>query len=121
MPPQQGYALLDLGDGILDLGTHVQILAGARRAGPAQHVAATAGPRNLAPAPCRQLFRPARSFDGKGSPHALKCRDWIAIEGAPKASSLRLAAQDVALSRRKHGFDSRRERQRFQASNFRLK
>jgi hypothetical protein len=24
MPPQQGYALLDLGDGILDLGTHVR-------------------------------------------------------------------------------------------------
>src|SRR6476660_10528648 len=35
-----------------------------------------------------------------------------AISGARVLSSLRLAAQDVALSRRKQGFESPRERQR---------
>src|SRR5262245_740910 len=34
--------------------------------------------------------------------------------GSFSACSLRLAAQDVALSRRKQGFESPRERQRFQ-------
>ena len=37
-----------------------------------------------------------------------------AISEALAQSSLRLAAQDVALSRRKQGFESPRERQHFQ-------
>jgi hypothetical protein len=61
----------------------------------------------------------------RGQPAAFGRRAWVArgllardhdrgyLQGFP-ACSLRLAAQDVALSRRKQGFESPRERQRFQ-------
>ena len=46
-----------------------------------------------------------------GMPPNLQKRRIKAISGARALSSLRLAAQDVALSRRKQGFESPRERQ----------
>jgi hypothetical protein len=74
----------------------------------------------------------ARLGRGNGAASTLKLRPSICVHAArrPRAalargqdrgylgrlglSSLRLAAQDVALSRRKQGFESPRERQRFQ-------
>src|SRR5437899_2854552 len=55
------------------------------------------------------LFRRRRKSRGSGRSVRLRVRGIRAI-CRPRACSLRLAAQDVALSRRKQGFESPRER-----------
>src|SRR5262249_24025475 len=50
---------------------------------------------------------PARTLAARLQPRQIRAISW-------GSGSLRLAAQDVALSRRKQGFESPRERQHFQ-------
>src|SRR5712692_11666310 len=67
------------------------------------------------PAKSRILNSPAAAAlpNGKAIASALWLRALLPIR-APRRRALRLAVQDTALSRLKHGFDSRRARQIYQ-------
>src|SRR5437867_3917970 len=59
----------------------------------------------------RTAPRVARSRSSRGLPRLLAALP-KALYISPLSRALRLAVQDIALSRRKHGFESRRARQR---------